>query len=130
MTTQLEQAATGTRGTDRWEIIRVDEVRDGDTLVIRAEMPGVDPDRDVQVTVTDGMLHIKAERKEETTTEGKGFVHRELHYGSFSRSLPVPHGVTEADVTATYRDGILELRVPAPVAAVEPAGRVAITKAT
>lgn len=118
---------------DGWEaaqVIRVDEVREGDTLVIRAEMPGVDPDKDVEVTVADGTLHIKADHKEETTTEEKGFVRRELRRGRFSRTLPVPPGITEADVGATYKDGILELRVPMPAAAVEPPKRVTITKAT
>jgi HSP20 family protein len=132
-----------TRSTDRIELwdaldglfgdwakraIRVDEFHENGTLVIRAEMPGVDPDKDVELTVRDGMLHIRAERKEEAKTEDKGFVHHELRFGSFARSLPMPAGLTESDVTATYKDGILEIRVPAPAVAVEPAKKIAIKK--
>jgi HSP20 family protein len=96
------------------EMIRVDELRDGDELVIRAELPGIDPDKDVELTVSEGMLHIHAERREEEHTEKKGYRRRELHYGSFARSLPLPTGVKESDIHATYKDGILEVRVPAP----------------
>jgi HSP20 family protein len=101
------------------EMIRVDEFRENGTIVVRAELPGLDPDKDVEVTVVDGMLRIKAERNEEETTEDKAYVRRELRYGSFTRVLPLPEGVAEADVKATYVDGVLEIRIPAPV--VEPA---------
>jgi HSP20 family protein len=110
------------------EVIRVDEFHEDGALVIRAEMPGVDPDKDVEVTIADGMLHIKAERREEERTEEKDFVRRELRVGSFSRVLPVPAGVTEADVKATYRDGMLEIRVPAPAPAPTDVRKVEITK--
>jgi HSP20 family protein len=94
--------------------------------VVRAELPGIDPDEDVELTVTDGMLHIEAERREEEETEDKGYVRRELRYGSFSRSLPLPEGATEADITATYKDGILEIRVPAPQP--PPAKKIPVSK--
>jgi HSP20 family protein len=114
----------------RWmpaDLIKIDEYRENGTLVVRAELPGIDPDKDVELTVTDGMLHIEAERREEEKTEEKGYLRRELHYGSFTRSLPLPEGVTEADVTASYKDGILEIRVPAPQP--EPGKRIPVTKA-
>ena len=101
------------------EMIRVDEFRENGTLVVRAELPGLDPDKDVDLTVVDGMLRIKAERKEEETTEEKSYVRHELRYGSFTRVLPLPEGVAETDVKANYVNGILEIRIPAPVA--EPA---------
>ena len=96
------------------DLIRVDQYRDGNTEVIHAELPGIDPDKDVQITVTDGMLRIDAERRSEKETEGKGYLRHELHYGSLSRTLPLPEGVAESDITATYKDGILEIRVPIP----------------
>ncbi len=115
----------------RWreagELIRVEEFRDDGTLVIRADLPGIDPDSDVELTVSHGMLHIEAERREEEKREGKGYVRRELRYGSLSRSLPLPEGATEADITATYKDGVLEIRIPAPRH--EPAKKIAISKA-
>lgn len=101
----------------RWmpeDVIRVDEFQENGTLVVKAELPGIDPDKDVELTVTDGMLHIKAERREEEKAEERGYLRHELRYGSFSRTLPLPPGASEEDVKATYRDGILEVRIPAP----------------
>ena len=98
--------------TDGDELIRVDEYRDGTTQVVRAELPGIDPERDVEITVSDGMLRISAERRVEETSEERGYVRRELRYGTFSRSLPVPDGASESGITASYRDGILEVRIP------------------
>lgn len=109
------------------DVIRVDELRDGDTLVIRAEMPGIDPEKDVDLTVSDGMLHIRAERREEEKVEEKGYIRREIRCGAFSRSLPLPEGATEADVSASYKDGILEIRIPSPQP--EPARKIPISKA-
>jgi HSP20 family protein len=94
------------------EIIRVDEYRDDDTQVIRAELPGIDPDRDVHLTVTGGMLRIDAERRIEEKTEEKGFTRHEMRYGSFTRTLPLAEGATEDDIKASYKDGVLEIQVP------------------
>jgi HSP20 family protein len=96
------------------QLIRVDEFHEDDTLVIRAEMPGIDPDEDVEVTVADRMLTIEAEHREEHEDEDRGFLRRELKRGSFSRTLALPEGVTGDDITASYRQGILEIRVPMP----------------
>jgi len=107
--------------------IRIDEFRENGSLVIRAELPGMDPAKDVDVTVSDGMLHIKAERRAEEKTEEKGYVRRELRYGSFTRTLPLPEGVSTADVTAGYKDGILEIRLPIPEAKTEPVLKIPVT---
>jgi HSP20 family protein len=96
------------------DLIRVEEYREDGTLVIHADLPGIDPDKDVEITVSDGMLHIEAERREEEKREEKGYVRRELRYGSLSRSLPLPARVTGADITATYQAGVLEIRIPEP----------------
>ncbi len=108
------------------DMIHVEEYREDGTLVVRADLPGIDPDKDVELTVVGGMLHIEAERREEEKREGKGFLRREVRYGSFSRSLPLPEGVTEADIAATYKDGVLEIRIPEPTR--EPAKKIAIGK--
>ena len=94
--------------------------------MIRADLPGIDPEKDVEVTVAGGTLHIEAERREEQRREEKGYVRRELRYGSLSRSLPLPQGVTAADITATYKAGVLEIRVPEPKG--EPVKKIAISK--
>jgi len=96
------------------QMIKVEECREGDSMVIRAEVPGVDPDKDIRVEMIDGALVIsaeKTERHENTDTH----VHRsEFRYGSLTRSVPVPQGVDETQVTATYTDGVLEVRFPMP----------------
>jgi HSP20 family protein len=92
--------------------MKVEEFRDGDMLVVRAEMPGIDPDKDVEITVSDHMLHLRAERRSETRTEDKKGYRSEFHYGSFSRSVRLPAGAGEDDVEASYNDGILEVRIP------------------
>jgi len=113
----------------RWmpeDVIKVEEYHQNGTLVVRAELPGIDPDKDVELTVSNGMLHIEAERREEEKTEEKGYVRRELRYGSFSRSLPLPEGATEDDVKASYKDGILEIRIP--VAETVPTRKIPVTR--
>jgi HSP20 family protein len=57
-------------------------------------------------------LRVHAERREETKSEDKGSYRSEFRYGSFTRVVPLPAGATEKDVKATYKDGILEIRVP------------------
>ena len=94
--------------------IKVEQFQDGDTLVVRAEVPGIDPDRDVDVSVSEGMLHIRAEREEKTEHKSKNGYRSEFRYGSFMRSVALPAGAKEEDITATYKDGVLEVRAPAP----------------
>lgn len=97
-----------------WEsaALRVEEYQDGNTLVVRAEMPGIDPDKDVDISVSDGVLHIQAERQETTEHKEKGGYRTEFRYGSFARDIPLPIGSKDSDVSASYRDGVLEVRVP------------------
>ncbi|ABK03500.1 HSP20 family protein [Arthrobacter sp. PvP102] len=102
--------------------IRVEQFLDGNTLVVRAEVPGLDPEKDVDVSVADGMLHIKAEREEKTEHKSKSGYRSEFRYGSFARSVSLPPGAREEDVTASYKDGVLEVRVPAPEQAPPAAG--------
>jgi HSP20 family protein len=85
--------------------------RDGN-LVIRAELPGIDPEKDVDITVQDGVLYIKGERRHEERTERDNYYRFESSYGSFHRAVPLPEGVKEDDVQASYENGILEVTVP------------------
>jgi len=107
--------------------IRVEEYREDGHLIIRAELPGIDPAKDVDLTVSDGALHIKAERHVEEKSEQRGYTRRELRYGSFTRTLPLPDGVAVSDVTAGYKDGILEIRLPFPEVKAEPAVKIPVT---
>lgn len=94
--------------------IKVEELMDGNELVVRAELPGIDPDKDVDVSITEGALRINAHREERQEEKEKGGYRTEFRYGSFSRTLRLPEGATADDVKATYTDGVLEVRVPIP----------------
>jgi HSP20 family protein len=111
------------------DLIRVDEFRDGNVQVFRAELPGVDPEKDVELTLVAGMLCIKAERRIEEESQDKGYQRHEIRYGTFNRTLPLPDGVDESDISASYRDGILEVRVPIPDKQEEPEAKtISISK--
>ncbi len=97
------------------ELIKIEQKTVDGKLEIRAEMPGIDPDKDVDVTIDDDVLTIKAERREEHKGEHEGETFSEFHYGSFMRSLRVPKGTSVKDVKASYKDGILTVVVPTPV---------------
>jgi HSP20 family protein len=92
--------------------IRVEEYRDDGSVVVRAELPGLDPDKDIDVTVTDGVLRIHAQREEREEAKEEGRYRSEFHYGSFTRRVPLPEGTSQDAIEATYRDGILEVRFP------------------
>jgi HSP20 family protein len=96
------------------ELIKVEQFTEDGTFVLRAEIPGIDPDKDVEITVEGDLLHIRAERREEEEKTERDFHRRELRYGSFARTVPLPEGVDDADITAAYTDGILEVRAPLP----------------
>ena len=106
--------------------LRVEEFREGDDVVVRAELPGIDPDKDVEVTVSDGVLHISAQREEKTEHKDEHGYRSEFRYGSFSRDIALPSGVDESNIKAAYNDGVLEVRAPIPPAAKAEAKKVPI----
>lgn len=90
------------------QIIRVeDEMKEG-SYELRAEIPGVDPAKDVDITVRDGVLTIKTERTENKESNGRS----EFSYGSFARSVTLPAGADEDSIKASYDKGILTVSVP------------------
>ena len=97
------------------DMIRADEFVEDGTVVMRVEMAGIDPEKDVEISLDGDVLHVTAERREEDETKERTYTRRELRYGSFHRDLLVPAGTSEADVKASYKDGILEIRVPTAV---------------
>lgn len=92
--------------------LKVEEFEDDGKLVVRAEMPGIDPDEDVEISMSDHTLHLRAERHSATRTDDKKGYRSEFRYGSFARSVRLPAGASASDVKATYADGILEVRIP------------------
>ena len=85
--------------------------RNGD-LVVRAELPGIDPEKDVDITLHDNVLTISGERRREEQENGDHYFRSETHYGAFERRLAIPEGTKAEDITASYKDGILEVVVP------------------
>lgn len=137
-----ENAAITTRGReffdrffdDRWPIprrpfllwpddgegVRLEEYKEDSTLVVRAELAGIDPVKDVTISASDGMLRIEAKKQSDEETKERDYVRREFRYGSFVRDVALPHGVTDKDIAATYTDGILEVKVHLPSGAETP----------
>ena len=89
----------------------LDVLHEGGDLLVRAELPGVKRE-DVEVTLHERVLTISGERRAEEQREGSGYLVRERRYGSFRRSLVLPHDVEEGQISARFEDGVLEVRVP------------------
>jgi HSP20 family molecular chaperone IbpA len=89
------------------QMIRLEEFTEEGRYVLRAELPGIDPEKDVDVSVSDGILTIHGERKE-VEKEGR---RTEFRYGSFTRAIALPTGADEHDITAVYDKGVLEITV-------------------
>ena len=107
--------------------MRLEQFEADGTLVVRAEMPGLDPETDIDISVADHTLQIRAERREEHES-GKDEPYRsEFRYGSFARTMALPAGAAEDAIKATYSDGILEVRVPIDAGAAD-AKRVPVTR--
>jgi len=115
-----EDAASGTG-----EAILVDEYRDGGVYVVRAALPGIDPDQDVELTAEDGELRITVT---ERTDDGRDYVRRELRRAASTRSLPLPERARPSDIAATYRDGILEIRIPLAEPPAAESTRITVTR--
>jgi HSP20 family molecular chaperone IbpA len=88
---------------------------------VRAELPGLDPEKDVEINVSSGVLTIRAERREETQAHHRS----EFRYGLFQRSVRLPGNADETKVQAHYAHGILEITVP--LKAAPEAKRIEIT---
>ena len=82
-------------------------------LVVHADLPGLSPD-DVNVEIEDGVLAISGERRQQSEHRDRGLYRSERSYGSFYRAIPLPEDVNEAQINASFRDGVLEVTVPLP----------------
>ncbi len=115
----------------------VELVRDGEDVVVRVELPGVDVERDVAIEVERGKLVISGERRdgwadaEPQDDDGRRrLLVRELRYGQFRREFALPPGVSPEQVSATYDAGLLDVRVRGVVAPEPQPVRVPITAAS
>jgi HSP20 family protein len=89
----------------------LDVYEEKDDLVVKAELPGLSKD-DVKVNLADHTLIIKGEKKKEEEAEQGNYYRSERVYGSFARTVQLPTEVQPDKVKATFRDGILEIRMP------------------
>lgn len=78
---------------------------------LKLELPGMEA-KDLDVQVTEKAVSISGERKSEPKTEENGVTRSEFHYGKFQRVIPLPARVQNTNVTAEYKDGILNLTLP------------------
>ena len=118
-TDPLRPPAPRRRANDLWwlpfdgdTVLCVDEYIEDGNLLVRVDAPGIDPVDDIDLRLIDNQIDLRVTRQERT--DGTDPQHRrtEVRYGTFRRSLPVPKGTQAEDVSASYRDGVLELRIP------------------
>jgi HSP20 family protein len=95
---------------DEW-LPAFDIVENEKEYVFSAELPGMEV-KDIEVTLSDGILTVKGEKKQEHEDKGKDYHRIERHYGSFHRSFRIPGKVKMEGVDANYKDGILRLTLP------------------
>ena len=112
----LESPWTGPPPFLAGQVFRLEEAVRDDRYVIRAELPGLDPENDIEVTVEGRILTIRAERRQQDNRPCRS----EFRYGSLARAVRLPARVDAGDVTARYGKGVLEVSVPVP--AVRPEG--------
>jgi HSP20 family protein len=108
--------------------LRVEEYREGGSMVVKAEVPGINPEKDVDITLAGDQLRILVRHEEKSEHKDKGWYRSEFRYGTFSRTVNLPAAVNEQDITASYTDGILEVRVPVPEQAGNPARKIPVTR--
>jgi len=91
---------------------QIEVLQNNGQFLVRADLPGLTKD-DVKVEVTDNMLTIFGERKEEKEEKREGFYRSERSYGSFYRQIPLPEGAKTENAAATFQNGVLEITMPA-----------------
>jgi HSP20 family protein len=91
----------------------VDVYQQDGNLMVKAELPGVKKE-DIDITLDQGDLVIRGERKAEHEVKEDQYYRMECSYGSFYRRIPLPSGVKADQIKATYKDGVLEVHIPTP----------------
>jgi HSP20 family protein len=90
---------------------RVDIAETENEFIIKAEIPEVKKE-EVKISVDNGVLSIRGERKQEKEEKGKKFHRIERYYGSFTRSFTLPDNVDETKIEASFKDGMLNIQIP------------------
>lgn len=82
-----------------------------DHIMVRAELPGIEP-KDLDITLSDGVLTLKGEKKHQTEEKGVSCHLFERSYGAFSRSIQLPAAVESSKINASYKNGVLQITLP------------------
>jgi HSP20 family protein len=90
---------------------RIDETEDEKAFHVQVELPGMDKE-DVDITLSNGMLTIRGEKKRESEEKGKDFYRKERSFGVFRRTLPIPADVDERGIEASFKKGVLYIELP------------------
>ena len=93
-------------------IPRIEMLENNGNFIVRVDLPGMTKDM-VKVEVTNDLLTISGERKEEKEDKHEGFYRTERSYGNFFRQIPLPEGAKTENATATFTHGVLEVTIPA-----------------
>lgn len=80
-------------------------------ILVRAEIPGINKD-DIDITMSEGLLTIKGEKKHEREEKDENYYFKERRYGTFSRTVRLPADVQQDKVDASYKDGLLKIAIP------------------
>lgn len=115
------RAVQAAEGTAIWAP-RVDVFEKNGDFVVKAELPGAKKE-DIEVTLDQGELVIRGQKKAETEVKEEHYYRMEQSYGSFYRRLVLPFETTADQINATYAEGILEIRIPKPAGETQPAPR-------
>lgn len=102
--------APGTDAERAWPV-PLDVVKDGESFIVKASLPGVDPDK-IEVTVGERGLEIKASAQAEAEGQGDGVLLRERRTGAFYRSIRLPDAIDRENAESNYKDGVLTITLP------------------
>ena len=89
----------------------IDVYDSGNEVLVKADVPGLKTD-EIDVSIYNNVLTIKGEKKRENEVSDKNYIRSERFYGSFSRSVQLPSEVDQNNVSASYKNGVLELKIP------------------
>ena len=98
--------------TPKW-VPQIDVLQNNGQLLVHADLPGLTKE-DVKIELTDDLLTISGERKEEKEEKHEGYYRSERSYGTFYREIPLPEGAKTENASATFRNGVLEIKMPVP----------------
>jgi HSP20 family protein len=112
MSTLAGATTPGNGQSSNW-LPAVDVWETDNEVVLSFDLPGIPEDK-ITVELDDNVLTVSGERERTQEHTSERFYRFERRFGTFSRSVTLPTGVTESDITANYKDGVLEVRVPKP----------------